>query len=223
MALHSRNIAAQAGVPPSLVPEVSAYMVEHGTISIDMAKEYLKAHSILTKAWKEADYKPVNGHVLPSNLLVELNLDTTVSVSVIFETLGDKPIYLKIKEGVPVVPLQHKLFGKGRDAKWFKLIFYFVQKLRVANKALKRSKLSAHNQIKLLSMLINMLLFQLLKEDSYFQSSVTSWSTFTSIPLECFQKSGGTNCLDGFSCRSPHPRRTSCHYFCFSSSLHYEF
>jgi len=91
--------------------------------------------------------------------------DLTLSLNVVFETLGTTPVNVSIKEGREVHPLQHTLFGPDKSVKWFKQIFLLLQQLRYANKAPKRNTLLWQCKVKLLTVLIHLVLFQLLNEE----------------------------------------------------------
>ena len=46
MNLHAKNIAVSAGVPPNLIKEVVTFMKSKGSITIETAQDYMKAHQI---------------------------------------------------------------------------------------------------------------------------------------------------------------------------------
>eukprot|EP01125_Pyxidicula_operculata_P004586 TRINITY_DN1728_c0_g1_i1.p1 TRINITY_DN1728_c0_g1~~TRINITY_DN1728_c0_g1_i1.p1 ORF type:complete len:824 (+),score=163.68 TRINITY_DN1728_c0_g1_i1:965-3436(+) len=161
MSLHSRNIAIQAGAPPELVPEVSAYMIARGKISVNTARDYLLAHSILQTGTKHR-YK--RRDVPPSTLFVELELEEiSFSINVVFESIGEEEVHLMIKDDASPSPVQRLLFGEQRNVTWFKQIFALLQNLDLANKAPKRSNLVMSYKAKLLSMLMNLLVYRLIK------------------------------------------------------------
>jgi len=162
MSLHSRNIAIQAGAPPTLVPEVSSYMVTIGKISVATATEYLKSHSIMSDGRTEFFRQQ---KIPPSTLLVEFDMEVPVSLNIVFESLGDKPYHLAIKPGRKPQEMQHQLFGRNKDVQWFKQIFTLLGKLQVANKAPRRSNLIWQYKVKVLSVLVNLLLFRLIEEE----------------------------------------------------------
>jgi len=163
MSLHARNIAIQAGAPPILVPEVAAYMVTHRKISLATASEYLKAHSIMTDGRMSFYTRQM---VLPSTLLVEFEMEVPVSINIVFESLGTNPVHLAIQEGRKPLDIQRELFGGDKDVTWFKMIFALLGKLQVANKAPRRSNLIWQYKVKVLSILMNLLLFRLIDEDA---------------------------------------------------------
>jgi len=162
MSLHSRNMAIQAGAPPTLVPEVASYLVNVGKISVATATEYLKAHSIMSDGRTEFNKTQ---KVPPSTLLVEFDLEVPVSLNIVFESLGDKPYHLSLKPGRKPQGMQSLLFGRSRDAEWFKQIFSLLGKLQIANKAPRRSNLIWQYNVKSLSVLVNLLLFRLVEEE----------------------------------------------------------
>eukprot|EP01128_Nolandella_sp_AFSM9_P003960 TRINITY_DN1741_c0_g1_i1.p1 TRINITY_DN1741_c0_g1~~TRINITY_DN1741_c0_g1_i1.p1 ORF type:complete len:842 (+),score=175.96 TRINITY_DN1741_c0_g1_i1:149-2527(+) len=159
MSLHSRNIAIQAGAPVLLVPEVSAYMVARGKINIESAKDYLSAHAILSEG-TQSKFK--RRQVPPSSFMVELTLEDgiAVSINIIFESLGKEERHILIQEGKTLHPLQDQLLGVGKDYRWFRQIFFLLETLQ-AHKSAQRSTRELQNGLKLLSIVMNRLIYTL--------------------------------------------------------------
>jgi len=111
-------MAIQAGAPPELVPEVSAYMVARGKISVESARDYLSAHSILTEGTQHHFERK---RVPPSTLIVELDLDVPISINIVFESLTSEEKHLIIKEGRKPDPIQADIFGEGLIDPYFPL------------------------------------------------------------------------------------------------------
>uniref|UniRef100_A0A6B2KY20 hydroxymethylglutaryl-CoA reductase (NADPH) n=1 Tax=Arcella intermedia TaxID=1963864 RepID=A0A6B2KY20_9EUKA len=175
MSLHSRNIAIQAGAPPELVPEVSSYMIARGIISISTAQEYLAAHSILKTGTKQKFKKR---KAPPSTMHVQFSVDEIkFNIIVVFLSLGETEVHLSVKEGTTPPPIQTTLFGE-KDIHWFQNAFSSLESLGFTNKVAKRSNLVLVYKMKLLSMLMNLLVYRLIKihpiETSQFIGNVLS-------------------------------------------------
>jgi len=103
--------------------------------------------------------------VPPSTFVVEFDLEVPVSLNIVFESLGGKPFHLTLKPGRKPHGMQSQLFGRSRDAEWFKQIFAYLGKLQIANKAPRRSNLIWQYTVKSLSVLLNLLLSRLMEEE----------------------------------------------------------
>jgi len=164
MSLHARNIAIQAGVPTVIVPEVSAFMIKSGNISVAKAKEYLSKHSMGASRGSSDLFK--KRVFPPSTLLVDLNVEgSNVSLHVVFESLGNDVVHLIIKNGKEPHPIQEMLFGPERDARWVAQIFNILTPIALANKSKKRSNIGTQHKVKLISILLNLLQFKLIEEE----------------------------------------------------------
>jgi hypothetical protein len=104
MALHARNIASAAGAPVELAREVGDHMVSVGSINIETAQAYLRAHRLWPRAETDANGRDANGRdaAPPSSLLVRLTvprLPRPVLVNAAFETFGDRAAHLAVCAG----------------------------------------------------------------------------------------------------------------------------
>jgi len=71
-------------------------------------------------------------------------------------------------EGKPPHPMLHLLFGPDRDIKWLEQIFTILHTFYFANRTEKRSNVAVQYKLKLLSLLLNLLLFRLVEQEETF-------------------------------------------------------
>lgn len=190
MSLHSRTIAIGAGAPPHLVQEVSNYMISVNKIDQETAADYLRAHSILANSTQHRFFK-AQRQTSPSTLFVELELQgVRVNLNIVFETIGGDPVQLALREDVSTVvatnghangngnsngnhaakddeqapppPIQKDLFGEKSPA-WFKRMFDMLNSIRVSGKPQQRTHHIQQNKLKLISILMNVLIYRLVK------------------------------------------------------------
>eukprot|EP00941_MAST-03F_sp_MAST-3F-sp1_P006360 g6360.t1 len=196
MALHARNIATAAGAPPQLAREVGEYMRSKGTISVEVAQEYLRMHQLngaLSNATAAANAaaRVANTKAAPSTLYVSLELphlglDEPISINTVFETFGKETVALRIKNNeneskqnveskTSSKPLDHTLQCKLLGDKGFaqlERMFLVLDEIQLPTKQppgmAKREVRRLQSTLKLTSILLNIVSFNLLgsREDA---------------------------------------------------------
>jgi hypothetical protein len=156
MSLHARNIALSAGAPLQCIPECVKYMLSTAQISIESAQKYLQAHKLRTKF--EKLYLKTEDVVEPSMLYFEYeDANYGFSMNVAFRTLGTQPLTIVLcKDVVNQNELVTELFG-GKSYSWLVNIFKLLDSIKVHMFSPDRSNSVFSKQLKLLSILVNLL------------------------------------------------------------------
>ncbi|ETW08839.1 hydroxymethylglutaryl-CoA reductase, degradative [Aphanomyces invadans] len=172
MALHARNIAVAAGAPNELVTELCAYMLARGSINVETAKAYLKAHAVYHDII-QSDAPQLEKKRQPSMLYVEINvpgLAKPVSVNLAFLSVrGDIPqtiVVSKLKTSSSQPTSMHAQLLGDKGYVQLERMFMFLATMRVVVGSDKeRTNLELQNKLLLLSILINLVMYQLMKKD----------------------------------------------------------
>ncbi|EQC40864.1 hypothetical protein SDRG_01930 [Saprolegnia diclina VS20] len=166
MALHARNIAVAAGAPNELVTELCAYMLARGSISIETAKAYLTAHAVYKDiALAESPTAPRR----PSMLYVEVDvpgLAKPISVNLAFMSLS-APQTIVVTKPSGTTPIQTQLLGDKGYLQLQRMFTFLAQmKVIVVDEASDnaRANLELQNKLLLLSILLNVVTYQLQRQ-----------------------------------------------------------
>jgi hypothetical protein len=152
-------------------------------IDQETAADYLRAHSILANSTQHRFFK-AQRQTSPSTLFVELDLQgVKVNLNIVFETIGGESVQLALREEFSSIvangatspsksesakddesppPIQKELFGEKSPA-WFKRMFEMLNNIRVSGKPQQRTHHVQQNKLKLLSILMNVLIYRLVK------------------------------------------------------------
>ncbi|KAF0699325.1 Aste57867_10115 [Aphanomyces stellatus] len=176
MALHARNIAVAAGAPNELVSELCgtfvsssridnrlAYMLARGSVSVDTAKAYLKAHAV----YNDIHAEPTLQSKKPSMLYVEIavpGLAKPVSVNLAFLSLQSDPQTIVISKHKQETSKVHAELLGDKGYIQLERMFMFLASMRVIVGSEHRTNLELQNKILLLSILINVVAYQLTKK-----------------------------------------------------------
>ncbi|CAK4411370.1 unnamed protein product [Aphanomyces euteiches] len=162
MALHARNIAVAAGAPNELVTELCAYMLARSNVNIDTAKAYLKAHAV----YKNLQSEPARALKKPSMFYVEIavpGLAKPVSINLAFVSLREPQTIVIAKQQSPASAMHSQLLGdKGYTQ--LERMFTFLATMRVVVGSEQRTNLELQNKLLLVSILINVVAYQLMKK-----------------------------------------------------------
>ncbi|KDO28140.1 hypothetical protein SPRG_06187 [Saprolegnia parasitica CBS 223.65] len=166
MALHARNIAVAAGAPNELVTELCAYMLARGSISIETAKAYLTAHAVYKDiALAESPAAPRR----PSMFYVEVDvpgLAKPISVNLAFMSLS-APQTIVVTKPSGTTPMQTQLLGDKGYLQLQRMFTFLAQmKVIVVDEASDnaRANLELQNKLLLLSILLNVVTYQLQRQ-----------------------------------------------------------
>ncbi|OQR81650.1 3-hydroxy-3-methylglutaryl-coenzyme A reductase [Thraustotheca clavata] len=174
MALHARNIAVAAGAPNELVAELCAYMLARGSIRIETAKAYLTAHAV----YKDILSEPiVEAQPRPSMFYVEVDvpgLSKPISVNLAFLSLQSTPQTIIVAKPAPNTSpspssIQTQLLGDKGYIQLQRMFMFLAQmKVIVVDEASDnaRANLELQNKLLLLSILLNVLTYQLMRKNA---------------------------------------------------------
>ncbi|ORZ32727.1 hypothetical protein BCR44DRAFT_1439805 [Catenaria anguillulae PL171] len=171
MHLHARNIAIAAGAPTHAIPEVTAWMIEKGRISVDAAREYVTAHHLFTSL----------RHRLSSLAVANKSANTIKPPSMFyFAESHNKPL-------TSTLPVQSILLG-GKTYEWLMRMFPLVDAIKMSSLGASPDSLRATNELtrrlKTMSLILNALLRRLMlwcpEETSTRGPSATASTSVTS-------------------------------------------
>ncbi|RHY25124.1 hypothetical protein DYB25_007205 [Aphanomyces astaci] len=180
MALHARNIAVAAGAPNELVTELCGtyirsllHWVNYIFINVETAKVYLKAHAVYLDII-QSEVQELEKKRQPSMFYVEINvpgLAKPVSVNLAFLSVrGDIPqtiVISKLKSIATQPTSMHAQLLGDKEYIQLERMFMFLATMRVVvgSETNDRTNLELQNKLLLLSILINLVAYQLMKKD----------------------------------------------------------
>lgn len=91
MNLHAKNIAVSAGVPPNLIKEVVTFMKSKGSINIETAQDYMRAHQMYISTSKNKNFSTcfikIENPMITEKIILNLIIDTPPDETPIHLTL----------------------------------------------------------------------------------------------------------------------------------------
>eukprot|EP01016_Furgasonia_blochmanni_P051331 TRINITY_DN8065_c0_g1_i1.p1 TRINITY_DN8065_c0_g1~~TRINITY_DN8065_c0_g1_i1.p1 ORF type:complete len:461 (+),score=158.40 TRINITY_DN8065_c0_g1_i1:114-1496(+) len=191
MSLHAKNLALSVGVPYNLAPEAAEFMKASGRITSESAKAYLEAHDLYNMLRIPANSKRIEKPL--STFLVEVkprSLKDSVMIHVALDCGNPTTRHLAIKKVVKNLDsdqqkLQQLIFG-DKGFEWL-TSFLDVMDLIHFTTTDKQSQTRefAITKLKLLSILVNIVTFNLLRAEP-------------KKTQELFQVLKNGSCVDGF-------------------------
>eukprot|EP01083_Nonionella_stella_P131215 398430_1 len=162
MALQARNIATAVGAPSDIVPEVVGYMISRKQINRKTARDYIDALMI----WKQTLPPKRASPVAPSTLTVSVEPRTPkrhvpLFLNVAFSCLGGDPVHLTLRNDSKRHPLHDELFGSNRSTSWLSDVYEVLDYIKLTPKTAKRANLEFQSKLKLISILINVIVNEL--------------------------------------------------------------
>ena len=165
MSLHARNIAVTAGVPTHLVEDCVRFMRKRSRISVDCAKEYVRAYDIHCELRTQDAQQQISNRVL-STFYIELTpprLDDPIKLHVAFDC-GPDTQHIVVDKDEQLTELHHRIFGsKGYD--WMNQIFSVLDTVRLDTLE-KHPDQNLPYKLKLMTILIDLIIDNLMRLDS---------------------------------------------------------
>jgi hypothetical protein len=153
-----------AGAPSHAINECVNYMIESNNIKLSVAKEYLMSHELHSLI--PVEYSTILPHstTSPSTLYFE-EADSSISLNIVFKTLGDRPVHLKLVPNSAILTqadmhLISSLFG-DRTYEWLTATFKILDSIELSTTRPGRKNRFLSKKLKIVSVLLNILVRRL--------------------------------------------------------------